>query len=283
MPYRTISIIGMAKNSGKTTTLNYLIEAYKKEGATLGVTSVGRDGERVDEVTKTEKPGIHVYKGTVIATAEKLLPLCDITKEMIKTTEMNTPLGYVVLVRALSDGFVQLGGPSIVAQLAKLIKHIPGDKILVDGAVSRKSSANPTVTEAVVLCSGAGLNRNMQKTIEETRHAVNLLTLPACNETASDTCVYLKGAVTDAAIYALELFTGLTIVAQDPTRLFISPKTYEKLQFNNIKLAVRTPIRLVGLTVNPTSPYHIGYNPDEFLQRMREAVSLPVYNLKIKE
>jgi hypothetical protein len=122
----------------------------------------------VDVVTETEKPGIYVYKGTVIATAEKLLPLCDITKEMIKTTDMNTSLGRVVLVRAMSDGFVQLGGPSIAAQLVELITYIPGEKILVDGAVSRKSSANPTITDAAVLCIGAGLNFNMQKTIDET-------------------------------------------------------------------------------------------------------------------
>jgi hypothetical protein len=193
---------------------------------------------------------------------------------------MNTPLGRVVLVRALSDGFVQLGGPSMTTQLIELIKYIPGEKLLLDGAVGRRSSAGPTVTEATILCSGAGLNRSMRKTIEETRHAVNLLTLPPCDGAESDGCVYLEGAVTDAVVNELKMGTGSTIVAKDPGKLFIGINTYDRLRVRNIKLAVRTPIRLIGLTVNPTSPYHVGYRPDEFLQKMRDAVPLPVYDLK---
>ena len=42
--YKRISIVGMAKNAGKTTALNYLIEEAMDEGLTLGITSTGRDG-----------------------------------------------------------------------------------------------------------------------------------------------------------------------------------------------------------------------------------------------
>ncbi len=51
--YKTISIVGMAKNAGKTTALNYLIEEAMDEGVLLGVTSTGRDGETQDLVTGT--------------------------------------------------------------------------------------------------------------------------------------------------------------------------------------------------------------------------------------
>ena len=46
--YKTLSIVGMAKNAGKTTALNYLIEEAIDEGITLGITSTGRDGETQD-------------------------------------------------------------------------------------------------------------------------------------------------------------------------------------------------------------------------------------------
>ena len=52
--YKTLSIVGMAKNAGKTTALNYLIEEAIDEGILLGVTSTGRDGESQDLVTGTE-------------------------------------------------------------------------------------------------------------------------------------------------------------------------------------------------------------------------------------
>ena len=52
--------------------------------------------------------------------AFEMLKYCDISREIVETTGFPTPLGEVVLVRARSDGNVQLAGPSITAQLAKL-------------------------------------------------------------------------------------------------------------------------------------------------------------------
>ena len=57
--YKTLSVIGMCKNAGKTTAMNALIRENGKHGGTLGLTSIGRDGESVDVVTKTHKPGIY--------------------------------------------------------------------------------------------------------------------------------------------------------------------------------------------------------------------------------
>ena len=48
--YKTVSIVGMAKNAGKTTALNYLLEEAYDEGLRMGVTSTGRDGETSDLV-----------------------------------------------------------------------------------------------------------------------------------------------------------------------------------------------------------------------------------------
>ena len=58
--YKTISIVGMAKNAGKTTALNFLIEEAMDEGVRLGITSTGRDGESTDLVTETEKPRVYL-------------------------------------------------------------------------------------------------------------------------------------------------------------------------------------------------------------------------------
>ena len=44
---RSMSIVGMCKNAGKTTMLNWLL-AHSGRGRVLGLTSIGRDGESTD-------------------------------------------------------------------------------------------------------------------------------------------------------------------------------------------------------------------------------------------
>jgi hypothetical protein len=177
--YRTISIIGMDKNVGKTTALNYILDKTR-ENLTLGLTSIGRDGEEVDRVTETKKPKIYIKRGTYIATSKQCLFNGDITKEIIETTDINTPMGEVIIAKALSDGFVELGGPSINAymkQICDRLKTYGCEKIIVDGALSRKTTASPSVTEAAILSTGAALNRSMSKVVEKTAHAVRLLSI----------------------------------------------------------------------------------------------------------
>ena len=80
---RSLSIIGMCKNAGKTTVLNKLIAELNESSVCLGLTSIGRDGESTDLVTRTAKPGIYVYEGTLVATAVDMFRLSDITREII--------------------------------------------------------------------------------------------------------------------------------------------------------------------------------------------------------
>ena len=69
---RTLSITGMAKNTGKTVTLNYLLELLRERGKKVAVTSIGIDGEKTDQVTQTEKPEIELYEGTVFVTSARI-------------------------------------------------------------------------------------------------------------------------------------------------------------------------------------------------------------------
>jgi len=302
VPYRSISIIGMAKNVGKTTTLNYLIDSFSQSKTCLALTSIGRDGESADVVTGTRKPKIFVQKGTIIATAEKLLGLCDITKEILMATEINTPLGRVIIVRALSDGFVQLGGPSITSQMSDLLllfEELGANKIIVDGALNRKTLASPGVTEATILCTGASLNRNFHTVIQETQHLTTLLTLPKLEDkeilaelgnveaekvTKREKYIYIRGAVSDTFINNLIMsgthLKDVYLIAEDASKIFIKATTYEKLVIKQAILTVVNPIHLVGITVNPTSPYDVDFDGTEFLEKLREAVPIPVYDIK---
>ena len=178
--YKTLSVIGMCKNAGKTTAMNALIRENGKHGGTLGLTSIGRDGESVDVVTKTHKPGIYVLRGTVIATASAMLRLGDTTNRILDTTGISTPLGEVVVVQAESDGSVQLAGPSMTSQLKALnavfFEH-GCERVYIDGALSRKSLCAPAVSDATVLCTGASYSPNIDEVVADTSFACALLSL----------------------------------------------------------------------------------------------------------
>jgi len=288
-PFRTISIIGLGKNVGKTTTLNHIIAGLGGLGYSLALTSVGRDGEEIDVVTSTHKPRIFVTTGTIVITAQGLLALCDITLEILAVTGYNTPMGRVVIVKARSDGYVQLAGPSITAQMTEIIEVLAQfevDKVIIDGAISRKSLAAPDLAEAAVLCTGATIASSLQGCVEETRHQLAMLTLPIEPQGQTDS-IYMAGAISDAAMMKLIMSSkghelkGRHIVADHPGKIFITAVTYEKLQLRQAVLAVRQPIHIAAVTVNPTSPKGYSHDPAEFLAAMRDAIEpdVPVFDV----
>lgn len=174
-----VAVIGLCKNAGKTTTMCRLIKEL--EGVPIALTSVGRDGETTDLVTGTEKPEIWVSKGTLFGTARGLLPLCDVTVEVSDVTDCFTPLGVVGVFRALSDGYIQLAGPSAVAQLGPLCKQftdLGAERILIDGAAGRKSLAGAGKESCAILCVGASLDPSMEKAVDETVHVCSLFATP---------------------------------------------------------------------------------------------------------
>jgi len=304
LPYDSVCVVGMAKNVGKTTTLNKLVSVFNKEKIRLGLTSIGRDGESVDLVTATEKPRIFVRAGTIIATAVELLNLCDITKEILDVTDINTSMGRACIVRALSDGFVQLGGPSMTAQIADIIaqmRALGAVKIIVDGAVDRRTLADPAVTNAAVLCAGASMRLDLDTVVKETAHVAGMLALPKAEdpgalaafaraapgekiERVSESIFCAHGALSDGLVEGFVMSgsmpEGALIVAQDPSKIYIKAATYEQLLLKKARLAVANPINLIAITVNPVSAYGGGFDGDEFLRRMRLAVKVPVFDLK---
>jgi len=178
--YKIVSIVGMAKNAGKTSALNYLIQQSEENGVTLGLTSTGRDGEREDVVTNTEKPPIFALEGTLLATSTETLALGDAKIEILKATEHRTPMGQVVIGRVIERGYIQLAGPQTntgIKDVCQRMIDLGADIAFIDGAINRMASASPFISQGVILSTGAVLSRDMNKVIEETLHTINLLSL----------------------------------------------------------------------------------------------------------
>lgn len=183
--YKTISIVGMAKNAGKTTALNYLIEEAIDEGMTLGVTSTGRDGETQDLVTGTEKPRVYLEENMLVAVPSLLYDLADAGLEVLKKTNYSTAIGTLLICRVRESGYVQVAGPVINAEqklLCQEMLDLGSDLILIDGAIDRKTIASPETSDAIILSTGAVLSRKLNKVVEETAHIVNLYRTPELEE-----------------------------------------------------------------------------------------------------
>ncbi|HBH12590.1 MAG: Uncharacterized protein XD91_1278 [Clostridiales bacterium 38_11] len=183
--YNSVSIIGLAKNAGKTVTLNYLIEEAYDSTIKLGLTSTGRDGERLDLVTETEKPTIFVGVNTIIATAKSILEMGDAGLEILETTEFTSPLGNIVLCRVKAEGNVQLAGPSNASDTLlvkeKMIDY-GADLVLIDGAIDRKAVASPRITDACIIATGAVLSRDIKKVVSQTAYYASIFLLPGVED-----------------------------------------------------------------------------------------------------
>ncbi len=293
---RTLSIVGMCKNAGKTTVLNRLLSL--SDGRVLGLTSIGRDGESTDVVTGTEKPGIFVPEGTLIATAKDLLALSDITREIVETTGIPTPLGEVVLVRARSAGSVQLGGPSITAQLKAVAERFFSEgceQVIIDGALGRKSLGARAVAEGVILCTGASYDMRMEKVVRDTANVFRVMRLKKAETVPEESDrslsellkergeALIKGALTDSAVVPLlksGVMRNVRLVVRDPSKVLVSPDTLDKLAMRNVALETVESAEVLCVTVNPVSAYGWQFDPAAFKEAMAAAVDVPVINVR---
>lgn len=185
---RSLAFIGLSKNAGKTTTLNHLLRALKATDfpRDVALSSIGRDGEDEDVVSGGVKPKIYVREGSWIATAESCLANCDAVLDLQLSTDINTAFGRVYIARALTDGYVEIAGPSIASELKmleRLIRERAADALfLVDGALSRRSPAGGGLTEAAILAVACQDSSRPERLLARCRHALNVLRLSLPDE-----------------------------------------------------------------------------------------------------
>ena len=326
--YKIISIIGLAKNVSKTTTLNYIIKNL--EGYKLGLTSIGRDGEKYDVITQLPKPRIFIKKGTIVATARQSFEASEVEMKILKNTGLHTPLGEILLLKALSNGLIELAGPSInseVKQVCDDLLKLGCDLVIIDGAFDRHSFASPLISQATILSTGASVSRDFQEVIQITKHTFNLLTLEReKNEkviklayeiimnakvgviyndfstkkldlsTALDSVeeiltnldvnskyLVINGAITDLFLEEFmeksSAYKNIKILVHDPTKLFLSKNTFAKFSKKGGIIKTINRIKIVMITINPTSPLGYEFDKLKFLSELKKGLSVPIYDL----
>ena len=190
LKFSSLSIIGMEKNTGKTECLNYIINRineinsqhlYKNGHLCVAITSIGIDGENIDQVTKTHKPEIELNTGMLFVTSEKHYRIRKLVSEIVALSERKTSLGRLVTAKVIHPGKVILSGPSTTQWLRNVITTLPNygaNLTIVDGALSRKSSGSPVLTESLILTTGAAVSPHIPELVKKTKFIFQLINLP---------------------------------------------------------------------------------------------------------
>ncbi|HET9821241.1 MAG TPA: hypothetical protein VFQ16_05395 [Burkholderiaceae bacterium] len=201
----TVAVMGMAKNTGKTVALNHLLACAARERAGVGLTSIGRDGEDLDAVFSIPKPPVVVWPGTVVATARDTLLRARVRTRMLAGTGIASPMGEIVLVKALDHGDMEVAGASrSVDQIRtiELLRRCGAERVFLDGALGRSQHASPAVADGVLLATGAAVGGGLGDVLRKTRDRLAILGLPALEGAARAHCAPLFDAGTGVGLWA---------------------------------------------------------------------------------
>jgi len=158
----TIGFAGTAKNTGKTTTCLKVMEEGRAKGMRIALTSIGYDGELVDNVTGLPKPRYFLNPGMWIATAEKCLPCATARWHVHFDTSIKTVLGTILIAEVIEPGWVVLAGPNRRSDLEQVLDQFALSGIelaLVDGALNRLVPM--IAVDGLVLSTGAAYDTDI--------------------------------------------------------------------------------------------------------------------------
>lgn len=322
LSYRSVAIVGMAKNVGKTVTLNYLLDGLKETGKRIGVTSIGLDGEGLDQVTTTPKPEITLYNGMTFTTAEQQYAGRELTAEILSVGGRMTSVGRLVTARVVVPGKVMITGPADTYSLSKLLKEYRESQVdlaLVDGALSRLSPASPTVTDALVLATGAAVSANIAQVVKSTKYACQLIELPETESQVRERllncergvwvlrkdgtlektkvlsalageipaiddsvrAIYASGAVGNLFVERLRnQRKEIELVVGDFTKIFVTQDCYAMTLRSKVRMSVLYKSKLAAVTANPWSPQGYTFDSDELCDRLRDEINVGVFDVK---
>ncbi|HWX75508.1 MAG TPA: hypothetical protein VNZ05_09385 [Solirubrobacteraceae bacterium] len=316
-PTRRLALVGLAKNTGKTETLAAILAEHARAGVRVGVTSIGRDGEAHDVIdARIAKPAVRLQAGDLVASTGALLRASGVSHERLVRTRIRTPLGEVVIARLLHAGSLEVAGPSAASDahaVCEAMLELGAEQVLIDGAVDRRAASSPAVADGLVMATGAVLGEDVERVVSATGEAVELVQLPRAPDGEAGVLVErelvlggepeqiaalleshrgadtlrVHGALSERFLEGLVAARGqrpadgLRVVAEDPTRVFLSrhgPGWYGR---QGLALEVLRPISLRAITVNPVAPQSHSFDSERLRAAIAAAVGeVPVFDVR---
>lgn len=177
---RSIAIVGISKNAGKTTLLNHLLKLRTR--GIWGVFSTGIDGEERDSVFKTPKPAVKLGADTIFCCDTQTLEGHGSGVSILEKLPDYSAKRQLWLAKSLVELQTEITGPaSVKDQIVVLhrMQNLGAAKVLIDGSLDRKSIALSEAVDAVAAVVGASFG-SISAIIDEVRrlHIMNELPVP---------------------------------------------------------------------------------------------------------
>ena len=281
---KAVAVAGLAKNTGKTVTFNRLVAEAHKAGFKLGLTSIGRDGEKIDAVFKIKKPPVLVPRGSLVVVWDAFLAEKRKALNPLLTLGKQRFYGELLLARVEEEEEIELAGPITNKELLLVLQKFAWygvDLTVVDGAIDRLTFAG--LTDGLILATGAVLGASLQEIAEKTFFRVKVITLPPTNfadypqqgyfngrwqelpgqsllgemavikSLPQDTlALKINGALTDTLLNHLRRMGSFPeIIINSPAHFFASSGVFNAYLARGGKISVVNSLKLLAVTVNP--------------------------------
>jgi len=210
--HASLAFVGAGQGTGKTTALQAFLDAHVG-GEPVGVTSVGVDGAERNGAAERSRAVLTVPPGSVLATASGCLAHGDITREILADTGIHTPLGEVLIVKARSGGWIELAGPSAVADLTRVCRLLESHgarRVFVDGAQGRLSLAAPSGSGAAVFTVRLDPARSVENCVADAARVLEQLTLAAAPADVCDQYLARERGERPAKLLVIDRVAGMT-------------------------------------------------------------------------
>lgn len=321
-PMHRIAIVGLAKNVGKTTVLNELMEEGALQRLKIGIASIGVDGEAVDVWDHHTKPAIYLQEGMWAATAKAALAESSASFRYVEELKSSSPLGPVYLVQCTKSGTVKLAGTHLLADLEKVQEAFQRHQVthtFIDGAYDRIAAAQSKIADGFILCTGAALDPDIQWAAAKTEEVITRWKLPVWEGAFPETgetvaflnegkwalassrhalqifdqirliiaegieALWMPGALTESMLQkCLGAQAPFTIIIDNPTKCFVQQSTLLRWFRKGGAIYVKQKSKLLALAVNPFSPQKL-YSSREWLHEMKRiAGDVPVLDVRSK-
>ncbi|MDQ2663978.1 MAG: hypothetical protein M3Y18_08110 [Candidatus Eremiobacteraeota bacterium] len=274
---RSVFVVGTAKNVGKTVVTRSIARAAHAAGLTLGITSIGRDGERVDASDGGAKPQLFLREGTVVATARTLLPGSP-ASEVLDISKHATAAGNVVFARVRLPGRFEIAGPPTASGVRTVVERLFAfgcDHVVVDGAIDRLA-ALAGGDDAIVLATGAASGATADEVVEEIAALAARLQLTRYDP--REPFVRVDGALTaDMAAAFVASGERRQIVVRDPTQVTISGRAFRGF-VGRLRLRCGRPLHVVAATACAFARDR-SFSPRNLLCDIAAATGLPAFDV----
>jgi hypothetical protein len=273
---RSIFVVGIGRDVGKTTTLRAIYDAAYEAAVRVGLASIGRDGDATLRSESRPKPRLWLKPGTIFVTARSSLPRTPAV-EILELSRLRSSVGALLYARVAQSGFYELVGPPTASGVHEIVSELSArsETVVVDGAVDRVAALAGSNGAIVVACGAAATN-TMQEAVDEIAALVARLHTPRFD--AGVPSIEIEGALTAAQAASL-VGSGerRQIVVRDPTQIALNGRAGLRA-LSQLRIRCRRPLRVIAATIASIGPQR-SFEPRSFAAAVAKATSLPTFDV----